>query len=536
MTWYPETNIKGVKGDKGDKGDTGSVGDINLLPTKTTLVDADATIIADSEDAGANKKSTWGNLKANLSTVFAPFSHVGLGGSAHALVIASGAAGFLSGADKLKLDDLNSANYAPIAHVGAGGSAHAIAVSGGAAGFLSGADKLKLDGLNSANYVAKAGDTMTGALTIASAAGYPSLSLDKTNLAAGNFVMGKTAGVSRWIIYLGDNANEPGDNSGSNFSIRRYDDAGTLYGTVPLGINRADGIVAMANGATIGSSVLASGGNITAGASFFATGSYFVGSADAVYLGTNTGGTGQMLYLRPVGYASATGQTTISAAGHMSVAGQISVGSSSACILQSNNAAGAPIYLRPYNFLSTNQTIIDAAGAMTVAGGVTSAGGYITSTGAHFIGSQSFVVLGTAIGGTGQMLYLRPVAYNSTTGQTAIAANGDMTVAGAFQAGGAITTTGQMFNSTQTTVLLASAAGGTVSLHPNASGSTTGRLQVTTTGLGVFGAAPAARGALALPTGTIQRTTYATGSVTLPQLAGVVMAIITDLRAMGFFS
>ena len=54
--------------------------------------------------------------------------------------------------------------------------------------------------------------------------------------------------------------------------------------------------------------------------------------------------------------------------------------------------------------------------------------------------------------------------------------------------------------------------------------------------LGFYGATPVARGALALPTGTIQRTTYATGTVTTPQLAGVVMAMITDLRAMGLFS
>jgi hypothetical protein len=56
------------------------------------------------------------------------------------------------------------------------------------------------------------------------------------------------------------------------------------------------------------------------------------------------------------------------------------------------------------------------------------------------------------------------------------------------------------------------------------------------TNIGVFGVTPAPRGALAVPTGSIQRTTYATSTVTLAQLAGVVMAMITDFRSMGFFS
>ncbi|MER9819320.1 hypothetical protein [Mesorhizobium sp. M0078] len=62
------------------------------------------------------------------------------------------------------------------------------------------------------------------------------------------------------------------------------------------------------------------------------------------------------------------------------------------------------------------------------------------------------------------------------------------------------------------------------------------KFEVNTTGIGFFGTAPAARGAVALPTGTIQRTTYATSTVTLAQLAGVVMAMIADDRAMGLRS
>ena len=40
-----------------------------------------------------------------------------------------------------------SGSYAPLSHVGAGGTAHAAVVAGGAAGFMTGADKTKLDGI-----------------------------------------------------------------------------------------------------------------------------------------------------------------------------------------------------------------------------------------------------------------------------------------------------------------------------------------------------------------------------------------------------
>ena len=108
--------------------------------------------------------------------------------------------GFMSPADKAKLDGLSATNYAhpnsgvgagtyrsvtvnaqghvtaganpttlagygitdavPSTHVGAGGAAHANVVAAGAAGFMSGADKTKLDGIaaNANNYSHPAGD------------------------------------------------------------------------------------------------------------------------------------------------------------------------------------------------------------------------------------------------------------------------------------------------------------------------------------------------------------------------------------------
>jgi len=67
-------------------------------------------------------------------------------------------------------------------------------------------------------------------------------------------------------------------------------------------------------------------------------------------------------------------------------------------------------------------------------------------------------------------------------------------------------------------------------------GASAAKLAWDTTGVGFFGVAPVARGALAAPTGTITRTTFATSTVTLPQLAERVYAMINDLRAYGLFN
>lgn len=111
----------------------------------------------------------------------APASHVGQGGTgAHPVASANGGAGFMSGSDKAKLDQLgfeagsmtapeiltalksvdgagsgldadtldglDPTAFTPIAHVGSGGAQHANATTG-TAGFMSSADKIKLNGI-----------------------------------------------------------------------------------------------------------------------------------------------------------------------------------------------------------------------------------------------------------------------------------------------------------------------------------------------------------------------------------------------------
>lgn len=117
-----------------------------------------------------------GTAAAGVGTEAARSDHVHAhgnlaGGSLHAVAVASGAAGFLSGADKAKLDaipgTIPSLTSSPPADIGttavgvatdaaradhvhahgnlAGGSFHALAVSGVSHGFVSSTDQTKLD-------------------------------------------------------------------------------------------------------------------------------------------------------------------------------------------------------------------------------------------------------------------------------------------------------------------------------------------------------------------------------------------------------
>jgi hypothetical protein len=61
----------------------------------------------------------------------------------------------------------------------------------------------------------------------------------------------------------------------------------------------------------------------------------------------------------------------------------------------------------------------------------------------------------------------------------------------------------------------------------------TKRVQANGTGIGFNGSAPVARSIYGAPTGTATRTTFATSTVTLPDLAERVKALIDDLRSCG---
>lgn len=86
--------------------------------------------------------------------------------------------------------------------------------------------------------VAKAGDVMTGNLVIDKAAPWQMLNKQDANAAS---LFGQQGGKNRWFIQPGDNISEGGSNTGSNFRVGRYDDAGN-YVDSPMSIARATGI------------------------------------------------------------------------------------------------------------------------------------------------------------------------------------------------------------------------------------------------------------------------------------------------------
>jgi hypothetical protein len=86
------------------------------------------------------------------------------------------------------------------------------------------------------------GDVMTGDLTIQKSS--PQLILDKD--AAGQAIIrGQKGSLNRWTIVPGDTTPETGGNTGSDFTIKRYDDAGAVIGSGALIINRATGQVTL---------------------------------------------------------------------------------------------------------------------------------------------------------------------------------------------------------------------------------------------------------------------------------------------------
>lgn len=130
------------------------------------------------------------------------------------------------------------------------------------AAWVIGYTKAALDTLL-AGKVAKAGDTMTGQLTLAPAAANATLQLTapagafnsilnlNKDVAAtgGNALFGRVANLARWTVWLGVNA-ETGANAGSDFFLQRYTDAGGLIDS-PITIPRSTGKMALTLAPTI---------------------------------------------------------------------------------------------------------------------------------------------------------------------------------------------------------------------------------------------------------------------------------------------
>jgi len=201
----------------------------SVQPTGTPDIDEDflndfqASVIAAQEEINLHDgrldtaETTITSLDGRLDTIEAGYYNT----AAEVLAALLTVDGPGSGLNADLLDGLSSADFAPIAHVGAGGTAHANAVAAGAAGFMTGADKTKLDGIETAATAdMTAAELLTAIKTVdGSGSGLDADLLDGTNLADIQIRSEKNAASG----YLGLDA--------SSIALAQYLGTGTRNGT-----------------------------------------------------------------------------------------------------------------------------------------------------------------------------------------------------------------------------------------------------------------------------------------------------------------
>jgi hypothetical protein len=98
-----------------------------------------------------------------------------------------------------------------------------------------------------------AGSTFTGTVGI-NVGSSNAITINKPSAAAGNnLIVGASAGLSRWSMTLGNSSAESGSNAGSDLSISRFNDAGTLI-DAPFNIYRNTGLVVLNDALQVGGS------------------------------------------------------------------------------------------------------------------------------------------------------------------------------------------------------------------------------------------------------------------------------------------
>lgn len=218
----------------------------------------------------------------------------------------------------------------------------------------------------SGQFVLKAGDTMTGDLAIDKA--NAQVTLRKPASGSGSAISGYTAATARWLMYLGDSVAETGSNTGSNFTIARFNDAGTILDSA-FNINRANGV------ATFNAPVVvASMGNITLGGNA-ATGIYADGTGIALRaFGSNS------IYLQSANGAAnygtfgtaglAMNSLAISAVSSITMNGPLNVQQSTLAVGSSavNIGYNVPngILLRPSSDTASPLVFLNAANSLVV--------------------------------------------------------------------------------------------------------------------------------------------------------------------------
>jgi hypothetical protein len=318
--------------------------------------------------------------------------------------------------------------------------------------------------------------TVTGSLIKVDSDASAILMLDKGASGQYAYIESRMNGTVRWQMQLGNQIAESGSDAGSNFTLARFSDAGTLL-DYPLTISRQTGVwtvtassvtfsgsMVINSGLTITSgSIVCNGGNISVSQTFQSAGA-------ACVLGTGTSG---YVYLRPVAYNNSSGQTSIDSSGNMSVSGTLTTGGAityndgtvnyrvalvSAGQVYTGSFSNHPVNVQVNNSVvgAWSTTGLSLTGSMTVSNGLSVNGGNIACNGGVITSNQTFNVLGgTCIMGTASAgtIYLRPTAWNAVTGQMTLAAAGDGTWANDTQrkptAGGFVATSDERIKTVQ---------------------------------------------------------------------------------------
>lgn len=232
--------------------------------------------------------------------------------------------------------------------------------------------------------VTLAGDTMTGNLTIAPAAGNPALFLNKVATGPANLLVGEHGGLWRWAVFLGNAAAESAGNVGSEFAINRYDNAGTSLGAI-MSCDRATGIPHFLNGLT--SPTPAPGTNNTTNATT-AFVQAAIGAIPAADWGTITGKPATFPPTLPIAQSGVTNLTSDLAAkaplASPTFTGLLTfnqtLASSTAAVIITAVGPGN-VYIRP-NGDTSNQTVFGTAGNIAMVGATLTMEGGASTTGA----------------------------------------------------------------------------------------------------------------------------------------------------------
>ena len=266
--------------------------------------------------------------------------------------------------------------------------------------------------------VAKAGDVMTGNLALTAAG--PILALNKTANGNANSFAGQYNGSNRWLLQLGNGIGESGSNSGSDFAIYRYNDAGALIDS-PLNINRATGNVTLGAALNTGSNISATG-NVAATGWLMAGGGiansgwgndanvsvYFMNAAQNQYMINNNGtvtfqncAAGSSVQGRFWGVADGTPIWTTGGGltGVISGSGQISLYSGSSPIFQARTSDDNNAGLGVLNNAATMWAFLAKGnGNVEIAANTTTGGQFISNAGSP--GFQCNGSYALAVGGT----------------------------------------------------------------------------------------------------------------------------------------